>query len=378
MIICYHCGRRCKNNSVYEKHLKKSPICARQKEGQEIAYGCKKCFFMGNTPEELYTHQCRNVVQSLREERIKVRLLSEVISTYTPLKIQNILSSNADQPVITGSPSNEDKSDKKLRLDEDPKRIDQKIKHGDAVLNEIKRNKFDFSLKETRKEIEQIFETLSRKRAAVKSPLEKLRQLRSRLLGQMNLNKYISLLRKHIKRIASILSHRRTNQSRTEQDIRISLSGLDQRLIFYPRYYESEIESDHLQMLQDSLKVNTSYPRSYVPYDESWLIKEIRTYALALSSIGENLERLLVNPYGFYSLVYHQTPKSTDKDPFSFYYLSEVKEGQRYWRMDLRLEGISERVSYHVAEYCIDTFRRIYNDAFGDYALKQATKFSLV
>ena len=52
-------------------------------------------------------------------------------------------------------------------------------------------------------------------------------------------------------------------------------------------------------------------------------------------------------------------------DPFSFYYIQKIDD-KIHWQMDCRLLSISNDLRFSCIEYCINLFRKIYNDIFHD------------
>ena len=82
--------------------------------------------------------------------------------------------------------------------------------------------------------------------------------------------------------------------------------------------------------------------------------------------LRECVERCLINKYGFQNIIYLSRPKSSIKDPYSFYTLEKIKEDKRCWKMECRLEDFSIDFTDNVLPYCISLFRKIYKDVFED------------
>jgi hypothetical protein len=194
-----------------------------------------------------------------------------------------------------------------------------------------------------------------------------MKDYRHKLLGKLDLNDYIKLVKSHVSRLETIFTKKKYDQKKIVSTIILSLSSLDQRLLSYGQYYNSELEPDDIQRMKVCLKVNMEYPKRYVPFVPIELCPKIYNYSLCICTIRETMKRILVNPFGFPNLVYLQLEKSTPEDPYSFYSLEKIDaEGKRYWKMECRLEEFSRFISEQIRNYCITLFRKIYYDIFSD------------
>ena len=343
---------------------------------------------------------------ALQLEKFKSNLYAQLLTSHTELKLNEILEEaedglhvynyeNGNIPVfvhdyINGAVANADEirqytipiKKKILRgggttyrsvknrveiIEEKPQEQEEKIKQVEESLEEIlQKNNLDVSYNETIDAIENLFEETIKSRTYTK-PLISIRDSRSKLLGKLDLNEYIKLVNSHVKRLEEIFTKKKYDQKKISATIVKSLSPLDQRLIFYGQYYNSELQADDTQRLQIALRVNTDYPRRYVPFNASEFYEKMYNYSISIFPLRETLKRILVNPYGFSNIVYLDMPKSTEDDPYSFYILEKVEaDGKRCWKMELRLDEFSKTIAQHIQSYCISLFRKIYMDIYND------------
>ena len=74
----------------------------------------------------------------------------------------------------------------------------------------------------------------------------------------------------------------------------------------------------------------------------------------------------MFNKYGFYNLVYVPVKNSTELDPYSFYYLEQLRNDKRCWKMDCRLEETGNKIISNVKSFLVQIFRKIYLHIFND------------
>lgn len=252
-------------------------------------------------------------------------------------------------------------------VEENPEEQEQKIKEVEEAMEEIvQENNLDVSFKETNEAIETMFEEIIKNRVYKKFLLN-MKDYRGKLLGKLDLPEYIKLIKTHISRLEAIFTKKKYDQKKIVTTIMMSLSSLDQRLVFYGQYYNSAVEPDDIQKLKVCLKVNMDHPKRYVPFVQTDLCYKICNYSLCLSTIRELCKRILVNPFGFPNLVYLHLEKSNSEDPYSFYSLEKTEsDGKRCWKMECRLDELSKFISEQIRTYCITLFRKIYCDIFSD------------
>jgi len=253
--------------------------------------------------------------------------------------------------------------------DEKPQEQEEKLKKVEENIEKIvQENKFNVSVKETLENIEKIIQELPSIRIPGKK-LTAIKNYRVTLLGCLNIIEYIKLIETHIKRIENIFLKKNSHDpKKTISYISLSLSSLEQRLVFYGSYYNTTLETDDIQRFKAALEVNIGHPTCYVPFLFSEVYIKIHNYSVAISSISEILKRVLVNPVATISnIIYLPVEKSTKEDPYSFYILESIgPESKRNWKLECRLDEFSKSLSQDMKTYCINLFRKIYFSIFND------------
>lgn len=209
------------------------------------------------------------------------------------------------------------------------------------------------------------FDSMRKGRVYTKA-LESLCSIQHDLLKKMTITAYTDMLRNHLKQMQCIFAAKDYSEKRIVSIVSKIMNGLDQRLLRYGNYYSSTLEVDDINKYRECLERSIIHPTCYVPFDASTIIENLNNYGLALFTIKKALLRCLFNCYGFNNVIYMQTPKSTETDPFSFYVLEKVEPGKRCWKMDCRLEDLTTKISDRMATVMVSMYRCIYFDVFGD------------
>jgi hypothetical protein len=251
-------------------------------------------------------------------------------------------------------------SEKELdtKLQEDVVRVDKEI-------DKIVYNNFDVSHKEISESLEKLFDTIVKTRVYTVS-LSSMMKLRKKLLGKLTLEEYKNLILDHIQRLNTIFVQRSFSHKKIVSIISSSLTPLDMRLSYYEGYTNVNIEVDEVNKFGLVLGVLIKHQKKFVCYDKKEFFDNIKNYGLSLFELRECVERCLINRYGFQNIIYLSRPKSSVKDPYSFYTLEKIKEDKRCWKMECRLEDFSTDFADNVLPYCISLFRKIYKDVFED------------
>jgi hypothetical protein len=255
-------------------------------------------------------------------------------------------------------------SEKELdtKLKKDVERIDKKYE-------EIVYNNFDVSHKEITESLEKIFESIVTSRSYTVS-LSSMKFMRRKLLGKLSLVEYTKLISEHIKRLEDIFNERNFPVKKITKIVSSSLTPLDIRLVFFTGYTNVNIEIDDVQKFGLALEVLTEHEKQFVPYDKTKFFNNIKNYSLSLFELRDCVERSLINRYGFQNVIYIPKPKSTSKDPYSFYTLASVGE-IRCWKMVCRLEDFTTDFIDSILPYCVSLFKKIYKDVFHDNVYRQ-------
>jgi hypothetical protein len=339
---------------------------------------------------------------SLQVERFKSHLFYQLLKHNTEIKIDDILVENEEGihiqnfpngniPIIvsdyiqdtkqqysltvkkTNNIGKNFRSVKKIDLvEEKPEVQEQKIKEVEEAIEEfVQENKLDVSYKEITEQIEILFNEINNGRNYKKN-LQLIKENRIRLLGKLNINDYTKLIKTHVLRLEGIFVKKKFDNRKMISTITNSLSGLEQRLISYGQYYNSEIEADDIQKYKACLQLHMDYPSRYIPLVQSELCTKICSYSLCIFSLKEILKRVLTNPYGFSNIIYLENEKSKKDDPYSFYILEKIEaDGKRCWKLECRLDDFSKFICEQIKTYCVNLFRKIYFDIFNDNTYRE-------
>jgi len=292
-------------------------------------------------------------------------------------------------------------------IEENPEEDEKKIKKADAVLETIvQENNLSITPEGIMKEISAIFKEITKNRVCPKKSLEDIKKLRTKLLGTMKMEDYTKLIKSHVKSLETALTNKKQTPAKIIELISLSLSPLEQRLVFYGKYYNAILDADEIQTFKLALTVHMEYPRQYVTFSFTDLYEKTHNYSLAIFPLRDILKRVLINPYGFPNLVYLDLETSADSieeentnesqpskpsqpsqeaefpkkkikpdDAYRFYVLETLKpKGQRCWKMECRLFEFSKIVSQQIKSYCITLFRKIYFGIFNDNIYREDYK----
>lgn len=237
---------------------------------------------------------------------------------------------------------------------------------------ENKKNAYINIIKESEIIFKECFENIKQNRTYSKS-LENIKKARLRLIECMPHNKYIKLLEGHVKILENIFKNLKEFPNRKIVDtISKSMNSIDMRLISYGSYLNTILEIDDIQSFKSSLKFFNECSSYFTSVDKEELFRKFFTYGAALFTLKDMIEMFVPNKFGFNSIIYVKLKSSLDEDtdPYSFYILEDVnstkKPEKRYWKMDCRLEELSNNFIDNIKPYLIDLFRRLYFSSFND------------
>ena len=379
---------------------------------------CKKCGFSDDTKDKCIELTILNLQLNLQYEQMKNKIFTEIIEKQIDIKLEDIIKESGKKINIndfihgntqillnqTQEPLKKPKKKPKKKIEEENelvieieegveiptdiksskptfRRVKDYIKTSEKELNtklkedivkvekkleEIVYNNFDVSQKEIKEHIEDLFIQLQNNRVYT-STLNTMKDLRKKLLGKINLEDYISLVVSHVKRLDDLFSNKKYNTKKINKIISGSLTPLDSRLIHYEGYIDISIEVDELQKFGLVLGILVHHDKNFVPYDKQLFFKNIKNYGLSLFELPECIQRCLVNIYGCHNIIYVNRDNSKQiSDPYSFYILDNVKDSNRLWKMECRLEDFTLDFINSLLPYCIHLFRTIYKDVFTD------------
>ena len=254
--------------------------------------------------------------------------------------------------------------------EETPEQQEAKIKQAKIDLDNIaQQHNLNCSSKEqneTLSAIEVIFLEIPKKHIYSKL-FQSMKIERVKLLGQYDIAEYTRVLEEHVARLQHIFVNKKCDEKNIKKYISQALTPLEQRLIFYGTYYNTEIQSDDIQKLMACLKVSHDHPTRYVPFSYSAFYERACCYAVSLCSISKLLYTIMINPNGYNNIVYIK-PKhpNEDDDPYRFFILDKIDGTKRCWKLDCRLENFSGLLSNQLITYCVSLFRKIYLSIFND------------
>lgn len=242
--------------------------------------------------------------------------------------------------------------------------IQIKVENVDEEVKDIVKSNFEpVNIKQCHAEINKTFKTLKTERFYTKH-LVYIKEIRYKMLGWLNIKEYSDLIIKHIRRVSVIFKSKTYDQKKIDKIISESLSPLEMRLTHYGKYYETDIDTEDIEILKVSLETCTVFPKEYKRYKHGF--KRFHNYNLVLFTFKKCVECYLFNRYGFHNLVYINIPNSSDADPYSYYYLDKIDGEKRCWKMDCRLEEITSDMCTQLLPYCVDLYRKLYRDMFRD------------
>jgi hypothetical protein len=218
--------------------------------------------------------------------------------------------------------------------------------------------------------MEDMFKELYTKRGTYSKLLQDILTHRKKLLGKLDIDRYMELVSSHTRKIRSALEHKKYEAKKLEDIVFKSLTPLEQRLIMFPKYYTTAISVDDVEILKTAITVNMNHPTRFVPFSLEKLFEKISNYGLALLSVIDMLKIYISSP--FPNICYLQLSDKKDDDPYSFYVLDKIgDDGNRNWRMECRLYEFSIVLAEPLLSYCVKLFRKIYMDVFSDNTYRE-------
>lgn len=216
-----------------------------------------------------------------------------------------------------------------------------------------------------KKIFEECFDQIRKNRFYSKS-LETIKKTKTNIIDLIPYFEYEELLKEHVRILENIFKEKEYNDKKITNTIPKSMSGLDMRILQYNNYINTELEMDDIQKLKKSLSIFNTSPEFYTKFNCVDFFKKFFNYGSAIFSLKESIDLYLFNTYDFNNVIYTPLKQSTDKDPYSFYVLESINKEKRYWKMDCRLEDLSNNFIYNIKPYLIKLFRKIYFDVFHD------------
>jgi len=252
----------------------------------------------------------------------------------------------------------------KKDIEDTPEKDEEKVRRGEERIKKMLVGKVDENMTEY---IKNTFLEMEKCKAIKKSLYLSIRVGRSKLMATMSLEEYTTMILSDIKKLEEILKRKKCDQKKISESVTLMLSPLDQRLVYYGRYYDAVLDTEEVQLYQIVLTCVTKFGKRVIPFSMEEINRRIHNYGIAICSLTKFLELVFVSPYEMNNLVYVRgKDKGKVEDPYSFYIFEKAEGGKRFWTMECRLYNFSEILGEKLRKYCIMLFRRIYRDIFSD------------
>jgi hypothetical protein len=269
---------------------------------------------------------------------------------------------------------------------------DKKLREKSEDAHESPPLNIDNKIKNIKKSITTFFENV--KSAKDASKLEDVKKYRSKLFPLLELADYTKIITDHFEKTKTIIS-----QKKLKVNIHTLFTPLEHRFGFLEEYSKINLDSEEVTIFLKSLQ--SPKLEDLLPFSRENLYHKLANYAVALVPIEEIVSKNIFNMENNksnYNIIYiplnemkeakenkgnKKDKKETKKDkkeeikgeekndPYSFYYLSKMgNKEEKYWKIDPRLEEISRELSESLINYCIDLFRKIYLEIFGDHTFR--------
>lgn len=233
------------------------------------------------------------------------------------------------------------------------------------VTNDIETKDCTLSVKTTLEGTTRLFSEIEKNRN-YKKFLCDIKNNRNKLLNFFSLPDYISTVKSDIIMLEKIFEKKKYDSKKIQTNILLSLTPLEQRLVYYNNYYYSQIESDDIQKFNRCLEKTRDFSQNFIPFIQNDIAIHFCNYSLCFSTIKDIAKRIFNNPYKISNLVYLKLENENLNDPYRFYSLEKIQQEKRFWKMECRLFEISRILSEHIKNYSICLFRKIYYDIFND------------
>ena len=198
-------------------------------------------------------------------------------------------------------------------------------------------------------------------------PLGELQKVRWSLFGKLQLPEYTNLVKEQVRELEGIFLAKHQPEKRTQTAILKALTHLESRLVSYPGYTAFQLDVEQQQRLAQVLELSANHDQMFVPWDLKTFCEQFYNYGVVVFPLERMLRWFLFNKYDFWNVIYLPLPKSSDDDPYSFYVLRAIGNNEtRRWDMDCRLDDFSCDLIAGLLPHMIETFRKLYRDAFGD------------
>lgn len=256
-------------------------------------------------------------------------------------------------------------------------KTDQKVLDVDAKMEKIIYDNFDVSQKEIDQLLNGLWEEVKTNRI-YKTHICNIQKLSNKLLGKLDLTEYVDLISSHVEKLNIIFKEKGQTKSKIKKITNTMLSSLDKRFLLHGDYIDSTMDPDEIERLGLAIQINAPHKKCWSPINTTKSVNGMLHYSIALYPLTTHLSWFLFNCYGFNNLIY-LSPESDDNlsdpnDLFTFYSLDKVRDGIRYWKMECRLEDITNKIVATLQSHCVNLFKTIYRDVFQDNVYREDYK----
>ena len=192
-----------------------------------------------------------------------------------------------------------------------------------------------------------------------------LQKIRVKLFFLLGITEFVKFLALHIEKLEKVLKEKNKSDKARKGYICDSLSALESRLIGYPGFIFKQLEGGDLNFdcMEKLLRFRTEFNTNFIPFEDC---SNIANYSLAMFPVLKLIKYNLINPFGFYNIIYIKKDSELDEDLYSFYKLDGIRGNIRYWRMDCRLVALTNDLIESLRIYCARLFKKLYNIVFGN------------
>lgn len=260
---------------------------------------------------------------------------------------------------------------KKKNREEMIRNVDEKIK------SDVKDCFGDFDIDICKVEINNNLETLKDSRN-YNQVLTNVRNNRIYYQTELSPEEYIELVKEHIGKLKAVFIEKGFNEKKIQGLYSKFISPLEFRLLKLEGMEKQNIEIEDITKFKLCQKLSANHSKCYKIFDSTSFYNFFLNYSIAFCSVKELIEYIILNPYGFNNIVYIPTQS---ENIYSFYTLNKIENGnRRHWKMDCRLENLTNELSNGIKNYCIALFREIYNTCFNTnkYIQDYKTKYQIL
>ena len=175
-------------------------------------------------------------------------------------------------------------------------------------------------------------------------------EVRSRLLGLIPLNTYMSIIKSHVKLMKKL--------GLNGDQVLIRLSPVEAFLVLVTSFDRRPIpENAHGLFILDLQMMCFTKNQQIRPFDPSELQCELCTPSIMFVHAQDVIRYGIIGPYGNNSVGYLND---------TFYLLKHVTNDIRMWVVDDNLEKTTEWTQRVMTDYIVQTFRTVYVHIYGD------------